>query len=409
MEEFIFELSNGIRVIFKPTTGNVAHCGFIINTGSRDETLIENGMAHFIEHAIFKGTIKRKTHHILNRIDSVGGEINAFTTKENTNIYASFTTEYFERATDLLTDIIFNSTFPDKELTKEKEVIIDEIYSYQDTPYEQIYDDFEEQIFKNHPLGMNILGSIESISNLKRENVITFFGKHYASENIVFSIVGNIPLKKIQRITEKYIGTIIQKPITTVRENFTNYIPQSDSILKDTHQAHCIIGNVAYGSFHKKRNIFMLLNNILGGPAMNSKLNMGLREKYGLTYNIESSYNLYSDVGLFSVYLGTDIKHIDKSIRLVKKEMKKLKTTQLSSSQLKNAKRQFLGQTTIAEENNCNVMLGQGKSLLLYNKVEDLATVHEKINAITQNDILDVANEIFDENQLSTLLYQPEN
>lgn len=409
MEEFIFKLSNGIRVIFKPTTGNVAHCGFIINTGSRDETLIENGIAHFIEHAIFKGTLKRKTHHILNRIDSVGGEINAFTTKENTSIYASFTTEYFERATELLSDIVFNSTFPEKELTKEKEVIIDEIYSYQDTPYEQIYDDFEGQIFKNHPLGMNILGSIESISNLKRNDVITFLGKHYSTENIVFSIVGNFPLKKVQRITEKHLGIITQKPITTVRENFTNYVPQNDSILKDTHQAHYIIGNIAYGSFHQKRNTFMLLNNILGGPAMNSRLNMGLREKYGLTYNIESSYNLYCDVGLFSIYLGTDIKHIDKSIHLVKKEMKKLKNTQLSSSQLKNAKRQFLGQTTIAEENNCNVMLGQGKSVLLYNKVEDLATVYEKINAISHSDILDVANEIFDENQLSSLLYQPEN
>ncbi len=409
MDEIIFQLSNGIRVIHKPTTGNVAHCGFVINTGSRDETLLENGLAHFIEHAIFKGTLKRKTHHILNRIDSVGGEINAFTTKENTNVYASFTTEYFERAVDLLADIIFNSTFPEKELIKEKEVIIDEIYSYQDTPYEQIYDDFEEQIFKNHPLGMNILGTIESISKLKRDNVISFFNKHYATDEIVLSVVGNIPLKKVKRIAEKYLGTITQRPIAAKRDNYKNYTPQSKSILKDTHQAHCVIGNIAYGSFHEKRNTFMLLNNILGGPAMNSRLNMGLREKYGLTYNIESSYNLYSDVGLFSVYLGTDIKHIDKSIALVKKELKKLKTKKLSSSQLKNAKRQFLGQTTIAEENNCNVMLGQGKSLLLYNKVEDLTTVFEKINAITELDLLDVANEVFDENELSTLLYQPEN
>lgn len=409
MEEHIFELTNGIRVVFKPTAGFVAHCGFIINTGSRDELPEESGMAHFIEHAIFKGTLKRKTHHILNRIDSVGGEINAFTTKEHTNVYASFTSLYFERAVDLLTDIVFFSTFPEKELQKEKEVIIDEIYSYQDTPYEQIYDDFEEQVFAQHPLSMNILGNIHTITNLKRDKLISFFNKHYATHQIVFSIVGNIPLKKVKRIAEKYLGTIPEKNSTNSRKPFGNYFPKQEQLQKDIHQAHCVIGNVAYSAYDDKKTTFLLLNNILGGPAMNSKLNMGLREKYGLTYNIESSYNMYADVGLFSIYLGTDIKQMDKSVRLVKKEMKHLKNKKLSSSQLKNAKRQFLGQTTIAEENNCNVMLGQGKSLLLYNKIEDLPSVYEKINAITDSQILDVANEIFDENQLSTLLYQPEN
>lgn len=409
MEEHIFELANGIRIIFKPTTGFVAHCGLIMNTGSRDELLEESGMAHFIEHAIFKGTLKRKTHHILNRIDSVGGEINAFTTKEHTNVYASFTSPYFERAVDLLTDIVFYSTFPEKELQKEKEVVIDEIYSYQDTPYEQIYDDFEEQVFAQHPLSMNILGNINSITNLKREKLLSFFNKHYATHQMVFSIVGNIPLKKVKRITEKYLGTIPEKNSLVERQPFKSYFPKQGQLIKDIHQAHCVIGNIAYSAYDDKKTTFLLLNNILGGPAMNSKLNMGLREKYGLTYNIESSYNTYADVGLFSIYLGTDIKQMDKSVRLVKNEMKKLKTKRLSGVQLKNAKRQFLGQTTIAEENNCNVMLGQGKSLLLYNKVEDLADVYEKINAITDSQILDVANEIFDENQLSTLLYQPEN
>lgn len=409
MEEHIFELTNGIRVVFKPTAGFVAHCGFVINTGSRDELPEESGMAHFIEHAIFKGTLKRKTHHILNRIDSVGGEINAFTTKEHTNVYASFTSLYFERAVDLLTDIVFFSTFPEKELQKEKEVIIDEIYSYQDTPYEQIYDDFEEQVFAQHPLSMNILGNIHTITNLKRDKLISFFNKHYATHQIVFSIVGNIPLKKVKRIAEKYLGTIPEKNSINNRKPFGNYFPKQEQLQKDIHQAHCVIGNVAYSAYDDRKTTFLLLNNILGGPAMNSKLNMGLREKYGLTYNIESSYNMYADVGLFSIYLGTDIKQMDKSVRLVKKEMKHLKNKKLSSSQLKNAKRQFLGQTTIAEENNCNVMLGQGKSLLLYNKIEDLPSVYEKINAITDSQILDVANEIFDENQLSTLLYQPEN
>jgi len=402
-----FELQNGIRVVHRPTKSNVAHCGFIVNTGSRDEEISESGITHFIEHAIFKGTKKRKAYHILNRIDNVGGEINAYTTKENTSVYASFTWNYLDRSTELLSDILFHSVYPEKELEKEKDVIIDEIYSYQDTPFEQIYDDFEELIFKNHPLEMNILGNIETVKKITRETIISFIANNYATNEIIFSVVGDFSISTIKKVATKYLEKIPAKNLNLNRQQFKSYQPNNHTIEKDVHQTHYMLGNLSYGAHHKNKSAFILLNNILGGPAMNSRLNMGIREKYGLTYNIESSYTVYSDTGLFNLYLGTDNKHIGKSIELVHKELKKLKEQALSSSQLNKSKQQLIGQITLSEENNCNVMLGMGKSVLLYNKVDDLETVHKKINAITAKDLQDVANEIFNEKKLSSLIYQP--
>lgn len=409
MDYNIFTLKNGIRVIHKPVLGEVAHCGFIINTGSRDELVDESGITHFIEHAFFKGTAKRKAYHILNRIDNVGGEINAYTTKENTSIYASFTKNHFERAIELLTDILFNSTYPEKELEKEKEVIIDEINSYQDSPYEQIYDDFEDLIFKNHPLGMNILGTEESVKKINRDKILTFLKKHYLTNQIVLSIVGNIELKKIKRLCEKHLKDIPEKKGELNRKTFSEYEPKNICLAKDVYQTHSIIGNIAYDAHHKNKTGFIMLNNILGGPAMNSRLNMGIREKYGYTYNIESAYTVFSDVGLFYIYLGTDQKHLDKCIKLVKREMKLLKTKKISSAQLHKAKQQLIGQITLSEENNCNVMLSLGKSLLLYNKVEDLSDVYKRINKLTVQELQEISNEIFDENQLSSLIFTPKN
>ncbi len=405
LEYNLIELKNGIRIIHKPCNGEVAHCGFIINTGSRDELLTENGITHFIEHAIFKGTKKRKAYHILNRIDNVGGEINAYTTKENTNIYASFTREYFERALELLADIVFNSTYPENEIIKEKDVIIDEINSYLDSPYEQIYDDFEEQVFSKHPLGMNILGTIDSVNQINRNQILEFIKKNYHTDEIVFSMVGNISFKKIERLVNKYLAGIPEKRRNSKRKIFKNYFANNEVIQKDVFQTHCIIGNQAYGAHHKSKNAFILLNNILGGPAMNSRLNMAIREKYGFTYNIESAYTVYSDTGLFYIYLGTDQKFIDKSIKLVKRELRLLKNKKISPAQLEKAKRQLIGQITLSEENNCNVMLGMGKSLLLYNKIDSLPSIFEKINKITELELQNIANEIFDENQLSSLIF----
>jgi len=407
MEYNLIELKNGIRVIHKPVKSEVAHCGFIIKTGSRDEKVSENGITHFIEHAIFKGTNKRKSYHILNRIDNVGGEINAFTTKEKTSIYASFTKEHFERALELLTDILFNSTYPENELKKEKDVIIDEINSYLDNPYEQIYDDFEELIFKDHPLGMNILGTIDSVKKINRKKILEFIKENYCTNKIVFSVVGDIPFKKIEKICKKYLNEIPEKLSDTKRIPFKNYQVVQKEIKKDVYQTHCIMGNASYGAHHPQKNGFILLNNILGGPAMNSRLNMGIREKHGFTYNIESSYTAFSDIGLFYVYLGTDQKHIEKSIKLVHRELKILRDKKMTSSQLQKAKQQIIGQITLSEENNCNVMLGMGKSMLLYNKVDDLKMTYKKINAITQEELQDIANEVFDKKHLSSLIFTP--
>ncbi len=407
MEYNFLELKNGIRIIHKPVKSEVAHCGFIIKTGSRDENIDENGITHFIEHAIFKGTKRRKAYHILNRIDNVGGEINAFTTKEKTSIYASFTKPHFERALELLTDILFNSTYPENELKKEKDVIIDEINSYLDSPYEQIYDDFEELVFKDHSLGMNILGTVESVKKIDKKKILNFIKESYLTNQIVFSIVGDFPFKKIEKLCKKYLNEIPEKTNDKKRLPFEGYQPVQKEVKKEVYQTHCILGNVAYSAHHKYKNGFILLNNILGGPAMNSRLNMGIREKYGFTYNIESSYTVFSDIGLFYLYLGTDQKHIDKSIKLVNRELKILREKKLTPSQLQKAKQQIIGQITLSEENNCNVMLGMGKSMLLYNKVEGLKETYKKINAITGVELQEIANEVFDKKQLSSLLFSP--
>jgi predicted Zn-dependent peptidase len=409
MTHNFLELKNGIRIIHKPTKSEVAHCGFIIKTGSRDENLDQSGITHFIEHAIFKGTKNRKAYHILNRIDNVGGEINAFTTKENTSIYASFTKEYLERAIELLTDILFNSTYPEKELNKEKDVIIDEINSYLDSPYEQIYDDFEELIFKDHPLGMNILGSVDSVKKIDRKKILDFIKTNYRTDQIVLSVVGDFPFEKLEKLSKKYLTDIPEKTSSKARISFGKYTPIQKEIKKDVYQTHCIIGNTAYGTHHKHKKSFVLLNNILGGPAMNSRLNFGIREKYGFTYNIESSYTSFSDIGLFYIYLGTDIKHLDKSIKLVHRELKNLRDKKLSSTQLQKAKKQIIGQITLSEENNCNVMLGMGKSLMLYNKVDSLEETFNKINAITPEELHIVANEVFNKEQLSSLIFTPKD
>ncbi|MGE0562195.1 MAG: M16 family metallopeptidase [Flavobacteriales bacterium] len=406
MEYNLYELSNGIRIVHKPISGKIAHCGFIINTGSRDENINENGIAHFIEHTIFKGTQKRKAHHILNRIDSVGGEINAYTTKEKTCVYASFVVDYLERATELLTDIITNSTFPEKEIEKEKDVVIDEIHSYQDTPYEQIYDDFEEMVFRNHSLGKNILGTVKSVKKFNRKSILDFIDRNYATNQIVFSIIGNISEKKIKQLSKKYLGLIPSKTNPLVRTDFTDYKPFQTTIKKDNYQSHSILGNIAYGANDNKKPGFILLNNYLGGPAMNSRLNMSIREKHGFAYSVESSYTSYTNTGIFSVYLGTDQKNMSKSIELTLKELKLLREKRFSDIQLHRAKVQLLGQITLSEENNVNIMLGIGKSLLNYGKVDSLEDVYKKINNITAEQLLEIANDIFNKEEISTLIYQ---
>ncbi len=406
MEFHTFTLPNGLRVIFKRTDRPVSHCGIVINAGSRDEEKGQEGLAHYIEHCIFKGTAKRKTYHILSRLDNVGGELNAYTGKEDTWIYGSFLNEYLDRSLELISDIILNSTFPEKEIEKEKDVIIDEIGSYKDSPGEQIFDDFEELIFKNHQLGAPVLGTESSVNKLTRQHILDFIKKHYCSENMVLSIVGNYTVAKVKKLAEKYYSEVRNCNAEEYkRTQFKLYKPKHVVEELDTHQIHYVCGGIGYSSADAKRTTLHLMNNYLGGPAMNSLLNLEVREKHGIAYNIESSYQPYSDTGVFEIYLGTDKKMFEKSKRLVGKQLRKLREVKLGINQLHSAKKQVLGQIALAQESGVGTMMGLGTSYLFYNRVDTLAEVFERINKVTAEDVLEVANEILDEAQFSSVTY----
>ena len=399
-------LKNGLKIIHQHITGRAAWCGLIIGVGSRDEQPGEEGMAHFIEHVIFKGTEKRKAYHILSRMEDVGGELNAYTTKEDTCIYASFLPKDYERTIELFSDIVFNSVFPEKEISKEKEVVLDEINSYKDSPGELIYDDFEEFIYPNHSIGRNILGSETAVMRIERKNILAFIKRHYQPERMVISSIGDIPFEKLVNWVEKYFGTIVGQNAPLVREKPAQYHPQQKEVIMDTFQTHCIIGNVAYNYMQENRLTLSLLVNILGGAGRNSRLNLNIREKYGLAYNIESVYTPYSDTGVFTTYFGCDAKDLDKCIRLCRAEMNRLCHVPLGQIQLKKAKIQMIGQLTLASENYESQMLSIGKSFLIYGKVDPLERICEGIEAIQANQLQQVAQDILAEQQQSVLIYK---
>ena len=406
MHFYHHQLENGIRIVHKKTDRAVAHCGLIIKGGSRDEMENEQGLAHFIEHVIFKGTSKRKAFHILSRMEDVGGEINAFTTKEETCIHSSFIPKYYERSLELLSDIIFNSNFPKKELEKEKTVVLDEINYYKDNPSELIFDEFEEQVFSNHSLGKNILGTPKHINSFNKRMINDFINRNYLTHEMVISSVGDITMEKLISLVEKHFAHIPKSQTNRSQLAFSNYQKKEITTNKKGFQSHCIIGNEAYGIKHPKKTPLTLLNNILGGPGMNSRLNLAIREKYGFTYSIESNYTPYSDTGIFSVYLASDRDKINRSIKLTKRELIKLCEKPLGTLQLKKAKQQLIGQIAIGQENDVNLMLSLGKSVLLYNKVDTFEIVKEKVEAVSSSQILEVANEIFNEDKLSHLIYK---
>ncbi len=400
-------LSNGIRVIHRPTASHVAHCGLMINAGSRDESLEDQGLAHFIEHVIFKGTKKRKAFHILSNMENVGGEINAYTSKEETCLYGSFMYPYYTRWFELLADILFNSTFPPKELQKEKEIIIDEINSYKDNPAEQIMDDFDELIFDGHPLGRNILGTPSHLKRFNPDQVNAFIQANYCSDEMVLCSVGRIDFQRLITLAERFFGDSPASSRQRERESINIYRPSNKNIVRQNHQVHCVIGNRAYSMSHPRKHAMLLLNNILGGPGMNCRLNMSVREKYGFCYHIESMYQAYSDSGIMNIYFGTDPDYTERTLALIFKELKRLRTSPLGSLQLKRAKNQLIGQAAIAFESNLNETLAMGKSLLHHNTVESLDEMNTKIEAISASELLEVANEVYDPLALSMLAYKP--
>lgn len=406
MQYNIHTLSNGLRIIHEPFSSKVAYCGFAVDAGTRDEAENEQGMAHFVEHLIFKGTRKRKAWHILNRMENVGGDLNAYTNKEETVIYSAFLTEHFGRALELLADIVFHSTFPQNEIEKETEVIIDEIQSYEDTPSELIFDDFEDMIFRNHPLGRNILGRPDLLKKFRSEDAMAFTSRFYQPSNMVFFVLGDFNFQKIVRQVEKLL---VDLPLVTVENQRTIpplYVPEQLVVHKETHQAHVMIGSRGYNAYDDKRTALYLLNNILGGPGMNSRLNVSLRERRGLVYTVESNLTSYTDTGAFCIYFGTDPEDVDTCLKLTYKELKRMRDVKMTSSQLMAAKKQLIGQIGVASDNNENNALGMAKTFLHYNKYESSESVFRRIEALTAEGLLEVANEMFAEEYLSTLIYR---
>lgn len=402
-----YTLENGLRIIHCPSPTDVVYCGYAINAGTRDEKDNEQGIAHFVEHLLFKGTTHRRAWHILNRMENVGGDLNAYTNKEETVVYSAFLKQHFMRAAELLTDIVFHSTFPENQIEKEVEVIIDEIQSYEDSPAELIFDDFEELIFPDHPLGRNILGKPELLRGFGPEDALRFTENRYKTGNMVFFVLGNIPFRKVTDTIRKLTRDVTAHtaPVDG-RTSPLAYVPRNLTLHRDTHQSHVMIGTRAYDAHNSRRTGLYLLNNILGGPGMNSRLNVALREKNALVYNVESNLTSYTDTGVFSIYFGCDQEDRDRCIELTRKELKKLRDNLMKDSQLSAAKKQIIGQLGVASDNFENCALDMGKCFLHYNRYEEKEEVYKRIESITSNELLEIANEIFSEEQLSTLIYE---
>ena len=407
-----YTLDNGLRIIHLPSDSKVVYCGYQINAGTRDEEPGEEGLAHFCEHVTFKGTERRKAWHILNCLESVGGDLNAYTNKEGTVYYSAILKEHIARAVDLLSDIVFHSVYPQAEIDKEVEVICDEIESYNDSPAELIYDEFENILFKDSSLGHNILGTAEQVRSFTTEDALRFTRKLYRPDNAIFFAYGDIDFKKLVKLigraladddSGKLAAGILPKNYPSVGEEIAG---QTIVMQKNTHQAHVMIGTRAYDVNDDRRMPLYLLNNILGGPGMNAKLNLALREHNGLVYTVESTMVAYGDTGTWSIYFGCDEHDIKRCLRLVRKELDRMMEKPLSDSQLKAAKKQIKGQIGVACDNRENFALDFGKSFLHYGWEKNVDCLYEQVEAITSQQIQDVARELFDKDRLITLIFK---
>ena len=427
-----YTLDNGLRIIHLPSDSKVVYCGYQINAGTRNEEPGEEGLAHFCEHVTFKGTERRKAWHILNCLESVGGDLNAYTNKEGTVYYSAILKEHIARAVDLLTDIVFHSVYPQAEIDKEVEVICDEIESYNDSPAELIYDEFENIIFKGSPLGHNILGTAEQVRSFKTEDALRFTRKLYRPDNAIFFAYGDIDFKKLVRLLKKSFLSEerrVKSEETTFgdrRESQFNspeaqaqfniqhstfntqhsFEGQTIVMQKNTHQAHVMIGTRAYDVNDSRRMPLYLLNNMLGGPGMNAKLNLALREHNGLVYTVESTMAAYGDTGVWSIYFGCDEHDVKRCLRLVRKELDKFMQKPLSEAQLKAAKKQIKGQVGVACDNRENFALDFGKSFLHYGWEKNVDRLYEQVDEITAEQIQAVAQELFDKDRLTTLIFR---
>ena len=404
----IHTLKNGIRVVHNRVANTkIVHCGIMLDIGSRDETQANQGIAHFWEHMAFKGTRKRKAFHILNRLESLGGELNAFTDKEKILFFASIRDDYFERAVDLLTDITFESMFPSGQIERERHVILEEMSMYHDDPEGSLQDEFDTVVFAGHSLAMNILGTEKTVRSFKHADFRTFVKKHIDTRKIVFSCTGNIELEEAVRLAEKYMGHIPRIVSRQQRIKFSGYKPKQVTLERQVKQARCAIGRTSYSLADSKRGAFHLLNNILGGSGMNSRLNLSLREKYGFVYSIGSQFIPFTDTGLFAISFGTEPSQLSKSIKLVKGELRKLREEKLGVKQLASAKEQIMGQVAMAEESNISFMIMMARSILDLGKVQSLEEIFSRIRSTSAHDITKMAHEMLDEEKMSYLMMVP--
>ncbi len=401
-------LANGIRVLHKEVKNTrIIHCGIMLDTGSRDEAPGQQGIAHFWEHMAFKGTKKRNAYHIIDSLESVGGELNAYTTKEKICFYAAVLDKHTDRTFDVIADITFNSTFPEKQIEKERGVILEEMAMYYDSPEDAIQDDFDELVFEGHPLGKNILGTDHSVKTCRQEDFKEFLHQNLNSDKIVFTSVGNMPFKKVLDLVKKKLEGIERYTSNRKRIGFVNYRPKQKEVRRAITQAQCAVGCTAFPLHDQRRLPFFMLMNILGGPGMNSRLNMALREKHGLVYTVDAGYTPFTDTGSMGIFFGTEPKKIDKSLKLVLKELKKLREDKLGTMQLQKAKEQLIGQLAMSEENNSSLMLMMGKSILDLNNIQTLEEIFNRIKKITSTDLRDIANQTLEEKNLSILTFLP--
>ncbi len=409
MREYeVYTLKNGIRVIHNQVTSTrIVHCGIMLDIGSRDESTANQGIAHFWEHMAFKGTRKRKAFHILNRLESLGGELNAFTDKEKILFYASLRDDYTERAIELLTDITFNSIFPESQIDRERQVILEEMAMYHDDPDDSLQDEFDTVVFGKHSLGMNVLGTEKSVKGFKRNDFRAFVKEHLDTRRVVFSCVGNISMEKVIALAEKHLGCVPASTSRKKRIQFSGYKPSEIVLKRTVKQARCAMGRTAYPFAHKNRSPFYMLSTILGGPGMNSRLNLALREKHGFVYSIGAQYVPFTDTGLFVISFGTEATQMSKGIKLVKQELKRMREEPLGVKQLSQWKEQILGQIAMAEENNLSFMMMMARNLLDQGRVTSLEEIFDRVKNTSATTLQELAQEMFAEEHFSYLIMEP--
>ncbi|WP_353125410.1 M16 family metallopeptidase [Parapedobacter pyrenivorans] len=408
MEYEVIQLPNGIRLVLHHVDSPVSHACMLVNAGARDEQVGRFGLAHFIEHLLFKQTARRNTNQILNRLEAVGGDLNAYTTKEYTCIHASFLSPYLERTLDLFEDLFFHSVFPENEMEKEKGVIMDEMASYLDSPEDAIMDDFEDLLFEGHGLGHNILGTATDLQGLSKADIVDFIKQNYNTHEIIIGVSGNYTSKKVRLLAEKILGKLPENSSGKARVAPTVNPSRQTACRKPINQAHYVLGTKAYGVHDENKVGLLLLNNLLGGMGMSSRLNLIVREKHGIAYTVESNYTPYSDTGLFYIYFGTDEEKAGRARRLIWKELKKLREQRLGVMQLYQAKQKFKGQIALAEESRLSLIVSLAKSLMDYDRVQSLSEILAQIDAVDAGQLLGIANEILAEDNLSSLSFIPD-